>query len=250
MVVVKFWCLSAISRFIFTFLLVAAGVGSLQAAEESQARGEMAKPSEEQTVQTAEISADADALETLLADQDGLLASFRQRDFDAYGRPLDESTGALTLARPNVRWEVEAPFPQTILLSQGELQIYDPDLEQLTIKSLGENWGGVPLALLTKEGLDLAQKYRVSESLPALRNGETYSEERMFVLYPIARLDEQSYFAELRITFFESRLQALELKDHSNQRTRITFHNHTKPQVVQSSLFELKIPEGTEVVRG
>ena len=69
---------------------------------------------------------------------EGLRSNFEQNVY-ANGLIVESSTGSMALAKPKLRWQVNAPFPQIIIVSPGRVEIYDPDLSQLTIQETGSN---------------------------------------------------------------------------------------------------------------
>ena len=166
---------------------------------------------------------------------------FSQRINNAQGFLVEESVGTLHLKKPNFRWDVEAPFPQTILARGDAVEIYDPDLEQVTERSIGESLDRTPLALLTSADLDLGAHFDVTLAPAALAG------RQRFVLYPTAA---DALFERLELTFVGERLSALVIIDHVGQQTQIRFAEYEPRQVIQSSVFELEYPPGTDFVRG
>lgn len=146
---------------------------------------------------------------------------------------METSNGELSLLAPSARWEVFAPFPQIVLLNDDELKIYDPDLEQLTIRKITGSWADVPLAILLNHDL-LQDHFQVTEE-----------GEGIYLLSPTAF---ETLFTQMRLTFLAGRVQSLWIVDHATQVTEIIFEQQN--QVVQSEFFELVLPPGTEIVRG
>ena len=179
-------------------------------------------------------------LEQRLSTVNGVSAAFRQTVTDSYGRVLETSEGSLHLDKPKFRWEVLAPFPQVIVADGTQLQIYDPDLEQLTVQSLsGANRFDVPLSILIQAELALDGLFDVTYS------GDT-SKER-FRLIP---LDQESLFAALDFVFQDGYLHAFTILDHSGQQAEVMLVTYQSGLVLQSELFELEVPEGTDIVEG
>jgi chaperone LolA len=103
----------------------------------------------------------ADELQARLVDLDGIVARFTQQITDAKGFVVEEATGTLHLAKPQFRWQVEAPFAQIIVAHGGQVEIYDPDLEQVTQRDIDGAIDQAPLALLTQEELALEEHFHV-----------------------------------------------------------------------------------------
>ena len=100
-------------------------------------------------------------LEARLLATNGVIANFTQQISNAQGYVVEQASGTLHVAKPNFRWEVLDPFPQIILARGNDLEIYDPDLEQVTTKSLEGGIDEAPLALLTQAELNLPELFEV-----------------------------------------------------------------------------------------
>lgn len=184
---------------------------------------------------------DASDLQTRLAGLDGVVAEFAQQITDARGALVEASSGQLFLAKPNFRWEVAEPFPQVIIARGDELQIYDPDLAQLTVRTLTDSarLQDTPLTLLTSEDLQLSDTFAVTARYDA--------ERAHFVLTPLA---SDALFATLEVVFNEQALDALIITDHTGQQSVIRIHSFQSEQTLDAGLFVLELPPETDIVRG
>ena len=81
---------------------------------------------------------------------------------DLAGELLEESKGYVRLQRPDFKWVVASPYPQTIVTAGDRIQIYDPDLEQVTIRPLDDALGDTPVALLTRDDVVLGEDFAVA----------------------------------------------------------------------------------------
>ena len=111
----------------------------------------------------------ADAREELnarLAAMEYLAADFTQQVQGSRGEVIEQSRGIVRLLRPQFRWEVIDPYPQVIVTEDGQLKIYDPDLEQVTVRPLGEALVDTPLALLTQDAVELGADYAIEQLSP------------------------------------------------------------------------------------
>ena len=85
-------------------------------------------------------------------------ADFTQTVADKSGRVSQQARGKMAFARPGkFRWDYNAPYEQVIVGDGVKLWLYDVDLEQVTVKSLGDVIAGTPAALLA--GDDSIEKY-------------------------------------------------------------------------------------------
>ena len=103
---------------------------------------------------SATASAEADEsgsaeLISLIDAFDQVTGRFAQTIVDASLQTLEESSGSLALQRPQFRWQVETPFAQLIIADGAEMQIYDPDLAQLSLHDIDKNLGPTPLTILS-----------------------------------------------------------------------------------------------------
>ncbi len=183
---------------------------------------------------------DEAALSARLASLDSFAATFTQAIAGIRGQILEESTGYVLLARPNFKWVVNDPYPQVITTEGDLLKVYDPDLEQLSIRPLSDALTDTPISLLTSAEVDLGGHFNVIR-LPMEADGID-----SFVVSPKS---EESLFAEIRLTFSPAGLDALGIVDHLGQFTEIRFQVDPD-RVIQSADFELEVPPGTDVIGG
>ncbi len=169
-------------------------------------------------------------------------AHFAQYVEGARGEVIEESTGEVVLRRPQLRWEVDAPYPQIILADENRLRIYDPDLAQLLIKPMSEALRDTPVALLTQESLSLSERYAVVH-LPAASD----TEEEVFLVTPT---DADSLFQEVRLHFLTGSLSQMLIFDQLGQYTTLKFRRIDRPGVLDSAVFTLDLPEDVDVIEG
>jgi len=180
----------------------------------------------------------AQALTQRMVALDGMRAAIVQKIY-ANGVVLEESQGSVALAKPNLRWQVDTPFPQVILVKQDELQIYDEDLAQLTIRDLSAAVSETPADVLMQPERLLSGDYTVT--LDRVEAREVY---RLFS-------DASSaLFQRLDIVFAEDTLESLTILDWQSQQTQILFVDVEILSELPASLFELSLPQDTDVVRG
>ena len=128
--------MTAVRRWVLTFLLAAAGPAWGDAKE---------------------------ALLQRIENMGHLAADFSQAQYGPNGALLQESSGWVRLLPPRFRWEVVSPFPQIVIATEYDVRIYDPDLEQVIVRPLQEALAETPLALLTHTEATLRKDYDVRE---------------------------------------------------------------------------------------
>ncbi|MGA1370768.1 MAG: outer membrane lipoprotein chaperone LolA [Pseudomonadales bacterium] len=186
--------------------------------------------------------ADRALLRERLAELRVYAANFVQSVYGSSGEVLEESEGYVRLRRPDFKWVVAAPYPQIIVTSGNRIQIYDPDLEQVTMRPLDEALSDTPVALLTRDDVVLGQDFSVARV--------TEPEGERFLLGPRS---EDSLYRQIILTFAKNAsgaagLIGLDIVDQLGQRTEIRFEHADQPTDVDPSEFVLELPEGTDIV--
>lgn len=157
----------------------------------------------------------------------------------ANGTLLEESRGRFAMAPPLLLWQIYEPFPQTILLDEERLQIYDQDLGQLTIQSLSNASGPMPADLLLQPDQLVNGEYAITRQI--------HGDEHTYRLAPRA---SSSLFQALDIVLTEGVLTSLSVYDWQGQHTRLLFERVLVNQPQPLTQFQLVVPEGTDVIRG
>ncbi len=163
-----------------------------------------------------------------------MAAEFTQRIAGAHGELIEESRGYVRLLAPNLRWEVTQPHALVLVAAGDELRLYDPDLEQVTVRPLSEVLDDTPLALLTRGATVPGEEYDVL-ALDADR-------------FSVKPRSEDALFAEIVLQFGAPGLIGMLIVDHLGQTTDIRFHRFQDASVIQSADFELNVPPGTDVL--
>ena len=192
-------------------------------------------------VATAHARAESAAQEVsdFLASLNRFASTFEQSVQGAHGELIEYTTGQFLLERPRFRWQVEEPYPQIIVSDGDRLSIYDPDLEQVTVRSVGDALAGTPLGLLAREDVDLLGEFHAEERAddPSARH---------FVL---TSLDAQAPYRRIDLWIDGQQLLRIEVLDHYDQRLRVVFTADPLRPVGERP-FELDLPEGVGVVEG
>lgn len=184
-------------------------------------------------------SGDAEQLRKLLDAMTSLQGEFTQTLYDNQGAKLDESQGSFVLQKPgNFYWKTEQPFEQLLVSDQKTIWLYDPDLEQVTVRPVGEDLQRTP-ALLFGSDLDkLREQFAVS-----LKKGA--NQQQSFTLVPKA---QEGLFKQLLLVFVKGQLQEFHIQDNLNQATHFVLHNTQSNQPVDAALFQFVPPEGVDVL--
>lgn len=183
----------------------------------------------------------ADRLADILSSYSTFQAAFSQTVADDRGRVIQESSGNLKAKRPGLfYWETDPPANQFIVSDGETVELYDPDLEQVTIQDLDEQVSTTPALLLSGETDGLAETYEITEALYGDHTRE----------YTLEPRSEDSLFVSLTLTFYDDELQAMRLEDSLAQRTELEFGNIRINQPVADAAFELEYPDTVDVIQG
>lgn len=182
-----------------------------------------------------------DALEELrqqLAPMENLSARFRQTLSSEDGHLIQETGGRLVVARPGkVYWESEEPYEQYVISDAETLWLYDPDLEQVTVRPFERDISRTPAILFIGEVKDLERRYRVAVD----RDGEG----TRFELIP---RDDDSLYEKLTITFQDDRPVAMALWDSLGQVTEVVLDEVNINAAIDDAIFEFQPPPGVDVL--
>lgn len=184
---------------------------------------------------------DAPQLARLLDGMATLSAQFEQTVTNRFGDVLQVATGRMHLKRPmRLRWELDEPYPQLVVTNGEVLTVYDPDLEQVTVQPLAEALSGSPAVFLTGTVADLRRNFTVVAAEAPEAGGSR------FELTPV---DPNAVYGELALTFAaDGGLASIDIADHLEQLTRVTFTTRELNPVLESALFEFTIPTGVDVI--
>jgi outer membrane lipoprotein carrier protein len=177
-------------------------------------------------------------LEAFSTDLHSLKASFVQTIVAPDGSLESESSGEVWLQQPGLfRWSYGGDFPELIVADGEKLWMYDPTLEQVTVKpqsSLAEN---SPLMLLTD--LDL-----IDEQFTVTEVGDFEGMD----LLELVSLNTESEFDRVMLGFKGQQLALMSLEDAFGLRTQIQFSDIDRNPKLEAGLFHFIPPENTDVV--
>ena len=180
-------------------------------------------------------AAAADPLERFYTDTRTLAGRFTQTVRDGSGAVTEQSQGSFAIERPGrFRWDYEAPYEQTIVADGRELWVYEPDLDQVTVRPIDEQTADAPGLLLSG-----ARFPRELFEVSAQADG--------WLLLTPRRKD--SGLGSVRLKLAAGSVQALELSDGMGQTTRIEFTDTQRNGPVPAERFRFSPPPGVDVIR-
>ncbi|MDW8479593.1 MAG: outer membrane lipoprotein carrier protein LolA [Xanthomonadales bacterium] len=178
-------------------------------------------------------------LRAFLGGAEALRGRFEQRTYDANGRLSEQSRGELLLVRPNrMRLEYREPFAQLIVADGRQVWVYDPELEQVTVRRQPPSDPGSPL-------LALAEPERIPEIF-SLEERAAAPGSRWLRLIP-RRPTEGLEYAELLL--IDGSLRAMQLLDGLGQRSEYSFSHWERDPPFSEAELLFVVPPGVDVVR-
>lgn len=184
---------------------------------------------------------DAASLERLrqfVRDTQTARTPFTQVVTDKNGRVVQTVSGQFDLARPGrFRWSVDKPYKQLLVGDGQKVWVFDPDLNQVIVRNMGDALGASPAALLAgKADVESAFTWKdqpVADGLDWLQ---------------ATPLSKESTFSEIRLGFDANGLVALELFDAFGQKSVVRFTAFERNPKLAPELFKFSPPKGADVI--
>jgi outer membrane lipoprotein carrier protein len=155
------------------------------------------------------------------------------------GKPTT-SSGTFMFARPGkFIWQYEKPYAQLLQADGDKLYVYDKDLNQVTVRALGNALGASPAAILFGSN-DLDKNFTLRDA--GVKAGIDWLE-----LTPKAK---DTQFERVGIGFKDGNLEAMELHDVFGNVTLLTFSNIQKNPQLPPDAFKFTVPKGADVING
>lgn len=179
-------------------------------------------------------------LASMLESYESFQSDFIQIVVNENGNRVQESRGSLKAKRPGLfYWETREPHSQFVVSNGETVEVYDPDLEQVTVHSLDERVSTTPALLLSGEVDNLDETYQVSSR-------SLGDDTREFTLEP---RNEDSLFVSLRLTFYKGQLQEMRMRDSLAQLSVLSFEDIRLNAPVEDGAFTLEYPDSVDVIR-
>jgi outer membrane lipoprotein carrier protein len=177
-------------------------------------------------------------LDTFAKDLRSVSANFDQQVIDANGGKGRNSAGTLALKAPRqFRWETKSPYPQLIVADGDKVWIYDPDLEQVSVRAQGTEEAHSPLTVLT----DLSQLDRdFTTSEQGEHDGLTWLR--------LQSKDKDPQFAFAELGFDAGGLERMRFEDTLGDKTEIRFADWKRNPSMAADAFKFTPPKGVDVI--
>jgi outer membrane lipoprotein carrier protein len=184
------------------------------------------------------LAAGIDLIRSFVNEVRAAKTEFVQTVVDNSGKPVAQSMGTFLFERPGkFRWTYTKPYEQLIVGDGRKVWVYDKDLNQVTVKALGDALGSSPAALLAGSN-DLDRAYTFAQ-LPK-KDGLEWVEA--------VPTDPDSQFEKMRLGFRKANPESMQLYDRLGQVTTIKFTRLERNPKLSAELFRFTPPEGADVV--
>jgi outer membrane lipoprotein carrier protein len=163
--------------------------------------------------------------------------NFSQTLTDPSGK-TQTSNGTLVLEAPHqFRWDTLTPYKQTIVADGSRVWLYDPDLEQVTVRKQDTEEAHSPLTVLT----DLKQ---LDKDFTVTEQGE--KDGLVWLRLTSSGQDPQFSYADLG--FDANGLARMQFKDQLGAITDIRFSNWQRNPTIPPQDFNFTPPKGADVI--
>ena len=181
----------------------------------------------------------ADPVADYFSSMDNFQASFNQSVIDSSGEQIQDSSGQVWIQRPGrFRWVYQIPYSQLIVADGEQLWTYDEDLEQATVKAIDDALSSTPAMLLSG--------FRPLSEVVSWAEDPGNDVYRWYRLTP---KESDAAVEQVRIGFDkQGELALIEVQDDFGNHTRISFSNVKRNIKLDTGLFKLELPEGTDII--
>ena len=185
-------------------------------------------------------AAHADSVDTLrefVRDAKSGRANFTQTVTSPDGAKKKTSSGSFEFIRPDrFRFAYSKPFEQLIVGDGHKVWLFDPDLNQVSVRKASQALGATPAALLAGDSLDRDFTLQPQPD----KDGLAWAQAT-----PKAR---DGPFQFMRVGFRGKELAAVEIVDSFGQRSVLQFSNVASNVQLPTERFRFTPPAGAEVL--
>ena len=183
-----------------------------------------------------------DQFKTFVANTKSARGEFQQRMVREEGgklRTSNEASGSFAFARPGkFIWSYRKPYQQVLQADGDNLYIHDKDLNQVTVRALGDALGSSPAAILFGSN-DLEKNFTLSEA---------GTKEGIEWLQAIPK-SKDTQFEKIGIGLKDGVPVAMELRDSFGQVSILSFTKFEKNPSLPAGQFRFVLPKGADVLQ-
>jgi outer membrane lipoprotein carrier protein len=165
-------------------------------------------------------------------------ADFSQ-SINAKHKKINQEQGHMAVERPgHFRWETKKPISQILMADGQHVWIYDPELEQVTIKPQGKALRGTPASFLSSSNDTLLDDFEVKLEL---KDG--------LEVYYLKAKSAHPPFVNMVLSFKGEQLHSLFLEDQLGQKTDVHLNQVKQNLPLPKKYFKFIPPRGVDVIR-
>lgn len=170
---------------------------------------------------------------------DTYFAEFRQLILDEGLHVVEESTGLMWMQRPDLfRWEYFEPYSQTIVGDGTDVWIYDPDLQQTTVRRFADVVERSAAEILA--GVDNIEEFY-------LVNDMGVQGEIGWVRLEPKDIDS-AQFQSMHLGFDGRSLSVIQILEKLGNTTRLQFYDSMMNESLDSATFQFELPEDVDLI--
>jgi outer membrane lipoprotein carrier protein len=167
----------------------------------------------------------------------GEFAQRQVKMMDGSAKVSNESTGTFMFARPGkFIWTYQKPYEQLLQADGEKLYIYDKDLNQVTVRKLGNALGSSPAAILFGSN-DLEKNFTLKDA--GTKDGLEWLEA--------TPKSKDTTFDRIGIGLKDGVPLAMELRDSFGQVSLLSFKKFEKNPAMSADQFRFTVPKGADV---
>ncbi|MEO9079020.1 MAG: outer membrane lipoprotein chaperone LolA [Rhodanobacter sp.] len=177
-------------------------------------------------------------LDTFATGLHSLSGHFSQTLTDANGNTSKTSAGTLAMLAPRqFRWETLTPYKQTIVADGGRIWMYDPELEQVTVRLQSTEEAHSPLTVLT-DLKQLDKNFKLEER--GERDGLAWLR--------LTSTGKNPQFDYADLGFDAKGLARMTFRDQLGSATDIRFSDWQRNPSIPAGTFDFVPPKGADVI--
>ena len=186
------------------------------------------------------LASGLDQLKSYLESAHAARGDFSQTVIARSGKKPQQSSGSFAFVRPGkFRWTYEKPYAQLLVSDGDKFWSYDQDLNQVTVKKIGQAMGATPAALLAGESLD--KNFTLKEGA----KDNNASDGIEFV--EATPKSQDASFESIRIGLVDRVPRVMEIHDNFGQVTLLRFSRFISNPDLPAGLFHFVPPKGADV---
>ncbi len=166
-------------------------------------------------------------------------AEFHQLILDEGLHVVEETTGLMWMNRPDrFRWEYFEPFAQTIVGDGTDVWIYDPELQQTTVRHFSDVVNRSAAEILA--GMDNVEEfYHVEDK-------GVQGEIAWVLLEP--KDEDTGNFQSMHLGFDKRTLSVIQILENLGNTTRLQFYDSITNEEFDKATFLFEVPEGVDLI--